>query len=490
MVKISSSKKNFLYNSLYQLLSIAIPLIVTPYISRVLGADGIGLYSYSHAIAFYFVMFIMLGLNNYGNRTIAFVRDDKEKLSKTFCEIYTMQMIVSGLVISIYVFYAVFFSNDLITWVMLIYVVSAAFDINWLFFGLEQFKMTATRSSLVKILTTVLIFAFVKSQDGAILYATIMVLGTLVGQLVLWFYLKKFVRIRRVSLKDAVKHLKPNLVLFIPVVAISLYKMMDKIMLGAMTDLEQVGFYESTERIIQVPLALITSLGVVMMPKISNLAAKNDHAKNRKYIEKSLYFAVLIASVMCFGIMAVAKNFVPWYYGENFDPCVALFQILMPSCIFLAVANVVRTQHLIPYKRDRIYVTSVVAGAVVNLIVNILLIPMLKAQGAAIGTFVAECSVCLLQLVMVRRELRIGGILLRASWYIVAGAAMYMVVLAVPDFSGDALCNLLVKAMVGGGVYVALSLPAVKMQKLFSGVSVVIAGPEIYLPDGEGWRKR
>ena len=282
----TSNKKNFIYNSLYQLLTILMPLVVTPYISRVLGAEDIGLYSYSHAIAYYFVMFAMLGLSNYGNRTIAFVRDNKKGLSRKFCEIYIMQLIVSAIVIVCYILYAIFMSNTIMTWIMLIYVVSTAFDISWLFFGLEQFKITAIRSSIIKVLSTVLIFIFVKNQSDVFLYALIMVLGILLNQVVLWMYAFRFVKIESVSKRDVLKHLKPNLLLFVPVIAISLYKMMDKIMLGAMSDLTQVGFYENTEKIIQVPMALIISLGTVMMPRISNLAIKNCHRTNEKYMKK------------------------------------------------------------------------------------------------------------------------------------------------------------------------------------------------------------
>ena len=460
----TSNKKNFIYNSLYQLLTILMPLVVTPYISRVLGAEDIGLYSYSHAIAYYFVMFAMLGLSNYGNRTIAFVRDNKKGLSRKFCEIYIMQLIVSAIVIVCYILYAIFMSNTIMTWIMLIYVVSTAFDISWLFFGLEQFKITAIRSSIIKVLSTVLIFIFVKNQSDVFLYALIMVLGILLNQVVLWMYAFRFVKIESVSKRDVLKHLKPNLLLFVPVIAISLYKMMDKIMLGAMSDLTQVGFYENTEKIIQVPMALIISLGTVMMPRISNLAIKNCHRTNEKYMKKSLLFAVCIASFACFGIMGLAKDFVPWFYGNGFEPCIMLFQILMPSCIFLAVANVVRTQYLIPYKYDGIYVSSVIVGALLNLVINTILIPKMAAGGAAIGTLVAEAGVCLLQLMLVMNKIKISKTLLSSLWFVFSGLLMYAVLVILPDIGGEDFYNLLIKAVLGGAVYLLLLLPFARMR--------------------------
>lgn len=467
---ISNTRKGFIYNSLYQILLLIIPLITTPYITRILGAEEIGSYSYAHAIAYYFVIFIMLGLNNYGNRTIAFVRNDKKKLSRVFSEIYTMQGLISVFAIMLYVFYALFISNNLMTWLMLIYVVSAVFDINWLFFGLEKFKFTALRSSTIKILAMISIFAFVKTEQDVYIYALINVLASLASQLILWFYLRKNVELHLVSIRDAFKHLKPNLMLFIPIIAISLYKMMDKIMLGNMSNLEQVGFYESTEKFIQVPLTLITSLGIVMMPKISNLVANNNHEASKKYIEKSLYFAMFASSVMCFGIMAVAQDFVPWYYGAGFDSCVLLLQILMPSCIFLAVANVIRTQHLIPYKYDGIYIWSVVAGAIINLLVNSILIPHLEANGAAIGTLMAEAGVCVLQILLTRKSLRVWPVILKSTVYIIIGLLVFLIVLIMPNLSGIVLLNVVCKVLIGGVLYLLLSLPFLREQGLLSGV--------------------
>lgn len=458
--------KNYFYNSFYQILLIIIPLITTPYISRVLGAEKIGLYSYSYSIAYYFVMFIMLGLNNYGNRTIAFVRDDKEKLSKVFCEIYFMQLCVSIVLILLYIMYAAIFSNNIITWIMLIYVVSAALDINWFFFGVEQFKIISIRSSIIKLLSTVVIFLIVKNPNDIYTYSLINVVSIILSQAILWLYIRKFVSYTKVTKNGVLAHLKPNLLLFIPVIAISIYKMMDKIMIGSLSNLEQVGYYDNVEKIVQVPLALITSLGTVMMPKISNLISKKDEKKSKIYFTKSLYFAALISSSMCFGIMAIAKNFVPWYYGNNYEPCILLFQILMPSCIFLSIANVIRTQYLIPYKCDRIYIVSVISGAVMNLIINGILIPKIGAAGAAIGTLIAEGIVCIMQIILVKNKLNIYRDLLKCLKYIVFGVVMYIILLLLPDFSEVSLYNIIVKIIIGTVIYIILSFSFIKKELL------------------------
>ena len=462
MKKISNSKKNFIYNSAYQILLIIIPLITTPYISRILGAEKIGEYSYSHAIAYYFVMFIMLGLGNYGNRTIAFVRDDKKKLSKTFSEIYKMQLTTAIIATIIYLIFAIINNNPL-TWIMLIYVVSGAIDINWLFFGLEQFKFTVIRSSIIKIASTASIFIFVKSKDDLIIYALINVLAIILSQAALWTRLRKYINPINAPFKSIKKHIKPNLVLFIPIIAVSLYKIMDKIMLGSMSNMEQAGFYESAEKIVQVPMALTTSLGTIMMPKISNLVAKKENEKIKKYIYKSIYFATFTSSLLCFGIMATAREFVPWYYGDGYDICILLFKILMPSCIFLAVANVIRTQYLIPNKEDKLFIISLSIGAGLNLIINAILIPKIGAKGAAIGTLIAEASVFISQVIIIKNKIKVYSVLAESSLFIVAGIIMYILLTIIPNLSNNTIINLTIKSIIGIVIYISLSLPIYKV---------------------------
>ena len=278
----SSIKKNFLYNSLYQILVMFIPLITTPYISRVLGAQGVGTYSYAYSIANYFVLFIMLGLNNYGNRTIARVRDNEKKLSKTFWSIYALQLFLGIIINIIYVGYSFFISSNIyISLSMFFYVLSATFDINWLFFGLEKFKLTIIRNTTIKILTTICIFWFVNTSKDIVVYCLIMTSGMLLSQLLLWPYVIKKIKVYRPNFQDISKHIKPNLILFITVIAVSLFNIMDKIMLGIMTTKVEVGFYESSQKIIAIPTALITSLGTVMLPRMSNMVEKNEEQSNK-----------------------------------------------------------------------------------------------------------------------------------------------------------------------------------------------------------------
>lgn len=462
-----SIKKNLIYNIFYQLLVILIPLITTPYISRVLGANKIGVYSYAYSIANYFVLFIMLGLNNYGNRTIASIRDDKFQRSKNFIGIYLMQL-ATGLAFNIlYIIYCFFISNDIaISLALGLYVFSGIFDINWFFFGMEKFKLTVIRNTIIKIITTVCIFLFVKSNKDILTYSIILSLGTLISQVVLWTYLPKYIQPVKINVDDILIHIKPNLCLFLTVIGVSLYKTMDKIMLGYMCPKQQLGFYESAEKIVNIPIAMVTSLGTVMLPRMTNLKSKRDNKTFNKYMENSVLFAMLTSSVLCFGIMGVSKIFIPLFYGEGFETCIDLYLILLPSCLFLAFGNVIRTQFILPNKMDKIYIISAFIGALINLVLNLFLIPKFSAVGAAIGTLFAEASVCIYQMVKVKKYLPIKKYLKKSFIFIIIGIVMFLTLFNNYIIMSNRFLMLLVNILYGGFIYISLLMLCVLVYKM------------------------
>ena len=240
-------KKNFLYNVVYQILILLIPLVTVPYISRVLGSSGIGIYSYTYSIVYYFMVFAMLGLNNYGNRSIAKVRDDEVKLSKTFKEIYCMQIITSISMIILYFLYLVVFNVKYkeIALIQSIYVISCLFDINWFFFGIEKFKLTVTRNTLIKILSLICIILFVKNKNDVWVYTLIVSGSVLLSQLFLWPFVKKYISNVNIKFESVLQHFKPCIKLFLPVIAVAIYKVMDKTMIGWFSNVSEVGFYEN-----------------------------------------------------------------------------------------------------------------------------------------------------------------------------------------------------------------------------------------------------
>lgn len=450
-----SVKANFIYNSIYQLTAIIIPIITTPYLSRILGAEGIGIYGFGYSIANYFAMFIKLGLNNYGAREIAYIRDDQELLSVTFWEMYLFQLAV-GLTISVtyFVYGFVFSNNRTIALIFILYVISAMLDITWFFWGIEEFRLTVKRDFIIKILTTVGIFLLVKTADDTWKYCLLLCGGFLLSQMLLWPNLKGVISWRKPTLSGIKRHIKPNFVLFIPIIAISLYKTMDKIMLGIMSTSAEVGYYHNSENIIQVPTMLIYSLGTVMQPRMSNMVSnQTSESVMESVFMKSIILAMFLSSSVGFGIMTVANEFVPLFYGPGFEKCIQLYIILLPSCLFLAFANVIRTQYLIPRKKDREYIISLFSGAGVNLVLNAMLIPRFQSVGASIGTLAAEATVCIIQAALMRKEKSMKKYIVQSSPYVVAGLLMFLLWNHVSFPISNMFFSMLIKIALAGTFY-------------------------------------
>ena len=458
MDKKNSIKENFLFNTLVQLTTILVPLITLPYISRILQAKGLGEYSFAYSVAYYFYIFIRLGLHNYGNRTIASVRDDSEKLSKIFFEIYTTQFFLGIFMTTIYLAYCVFFSSSkLLSGIFILIVFAGTIDLTWMLYGLEEFKITALRDIVTKIITTALIFIFVQNGSDVWKYALIYSLGFFINQMIVIPVVIKRVHYIKPSFAGIKSHIKPNLILFLPTIAVSLYKTMDKIMLGSMSTDVELGYYHGSENIIKVPLALITALGTVMLPRMSNMLSKNENKKEVKVLfDKSIIFATFMSTSICIGIMTVADIFVPFFYGKGFEKCISLFYILLPSCIFLAFANVIRTQYLLPRKKDVLFISSLFLGAATNVALNLILIPRLASVGAAIGTLAAEIVVCIVQSAYVFKEANIGKNIVNSIPFMVSGIAMFILFRNYrPSIQNDILA-LGVKIIISGGFYLLL----------------------------------
>ena len=450
-----SIKKNFLYNIIYQILLVILPLITAPYISRTLGANSVGIYSYTNSVAYYFLLFAMLGISNHGNRMVAKNRENKEQLNKTFSSIYLFQFMTFSIAILIYILYVIYGvkENKLISCIQLIYVISGMLDISWLFFGLEKFKVTVTRNIIIKIITVICIFLFVHTPNDLWKYTLIMTLGTLLSQMYLWMYVKKVVIFKFVKLKDIFDNFKPIMTLFIPVLAFSIYKVMDKIMLGNMSDYVQVGYYNNAEKIINIPMGIITALGTVMLPRMSNMTANGEKNKAEQYIKISIKLVTIIASAIAFGLIGVSDVLAPVFFGNQFSACAPLIALLSITVFFISWANVVRTQYLIPNHYDKVYLSSTIIGAILNLTINLLLIPKFKANGAAIGTIIAEFAVMFVQLMALRKCLPVYKEIFNYFPVMIIGVIMMGIVKTIGNILGITIISLVSQIAIGGIIY-------------------------------------
>lgn len=401
-----SENKNFILNAIYQLLTYVFPLITVSYVSQNLGVDNVGIYSYTYSIVYMFMLVGMLGINNYGNRSIARVRDDREQLSKTFFTIYGLQVLITLFTIIAYIFYLIFFCNkyiDIAT-IQVIQLISVLFDVNWFFFGLEKFKLTITRNFLIKIGSMVLIFIFVKSSGDLWKYTLIMSISVLLSQLYLILNLHKYVTYSNYSLLESLSHFKSVLILFIPVLAFGVYRVMDKTMIGALSSVTELGYYENAERLINIPISLINALGTVMLPRMAYLL-NNKKIDYRKPLYESMKLALIMSVIMAGGLTLISDDISIVLFGKEFLKSGNIIKILSITVIVSAWSNVIRTQYLIPKSMDKIYINSTIGGAIINLLLNIMLIKKYGSYGACVGTVAAECFVAFYQTIMIKNEI-------------------------------------------------------------------------------------
>lgn len=463
----TSIKKNIMYQVLYEVLVILAPLITAPIVSRALGPECSGVYSYTYSIAGYFVLFCMWGIKNHGSRIIAEKSENQDELNRTFSNLLTLHVFISIIVFFAYIIYVFGISSAnyrLFALLQGMYVLSALFDISWFYIGIEQFKITVVRNIVIKLLTILMIVLLVKTSADLWKYVAIMAGGVLVSQIWLWFHLNKYVRIVKPDKDGILENMKPLLILFVPVIAVSLYKMMDKIMIGWVNKTE-LGYYEYAEKIIAIPMSVIEAIGVVMLPRISKLLASGGEEESKRLIQTSMKLNMILAIAMAFGVASISKEFAPVFFGEQYISCATLMTGLSITIPFLSFANVLRKQFMIPMKMDKAYTIAVFCGAAVNLVCNFIFIPRFYAKGAMVGTILAEVIVCIMHIYTCKNALPIKEYVKDVLPYLAAGFCMYLIVRATAAQFTVSVLGLVVEVIVGGMTYILLTVCILLLQK-------------------------
>ena len=463
-----STRKKAAYNIAYRVFSVLLPLVTMPYLTRVCGQDGVGLYSYAWTISEFFCLAAMLGLNDYGVRAIAQVRDDRQKLDRTFSAIWQMQLLTAGAALLAWFGYVFLFAGDekYIALHLTMMSVSCLCSFDWALMGLDQFKPVALRNTFVKLAAAACVFIFVKSKADLWVYALVWSLATLLGNLSCVTAMRGRVKYTPVPVRESLKHLGPCAVLFISVLAVSIYRKMDKVMVTLISGEAQNGLYEAAEKVIYCLSGFISAIGTVMLPKVTHMREKGETEKIARHIDRSMDLVICMVSAMAFGIAAVADRLAPLYFGEDFRASGILMALLGFTLIMIGFANVIRTQVVLPSKRDHIFVRSVCCGAAVNLAANLCLIPRMGAMGAVIGTLLAEMTVPVVQFILLRKELPYGKYMRHVLAYAVIGGIMLLCVRGIGMLlTNETWVNLGIQMVSGAAVYGILCLIYWKLAK-------------------------
>ena len=450
-----SLARNYVYNLIYEILILILPIITTPYLSRILGAVGIGIYTYTYSIVTYFILFGSLGVAMYGQREIAYAQNNINSRKKIFFEIVIFRFIA---IIFATIIYAIIFMRSgiysLYYRILVFELIGAAFDISWFFQGIEEFDKTVVRNLIVKLLSLVLIFVVVKTPEDLWKYFAIYVGAELIGNASLWLYVPKY--IQKISIKDIEikKHFLPTVQLFIPQIAIQIYVVLDKTMIGQITgSMSEVGYYEQAQKIVKAALVVTSALQTVMASRIANAYSRKDDQSIKNYIIKTIKFILFLTIPMALGLVATASKFVPWYYGDNFDRAIPIIITSSPILIFIGLSGVTGIQYLVQIGKQKEFTISVVIGAVINTIINIVLISFFQSIGAAIASSIAEAVILLVQLHYVKEVLKIQDIIKNSIKCIIAGIVMFLIVKILVFYLSISIINTAIEVLVGIIIY-------------------------------------
>lgn len=406
----------------------------------------------------------MLGILKYGQRLIAKSIHEEIELRKNFWSLFSTHLIFSIVSLLLYCLFTVYFveENFYIFIIESIYVASALFDITWLFYGLENFRNVVVKNAAVKIFELILVFRYVKCPDDLWIYALISSIGIFLGQIALLPNALKAVPPIKFKIRDMKVHLKPMLILSISVIAVSLYTVFDKTLLGILTPKENVAFYEYSNKIVNIPKTFISVIGTVMFSRACKYVAINDMAMQKKYANMSLMLTGFIGMGAIFGLMGVSETFVLIYYGQEFTACAPIIVGLAPLVIVIGIGDIIRTQYMIPNEMDAEYIKCSIYNAIVNLVLSISLITLLpenfKIFGAVVGTVSAELFGCIYQFNLCKDFIKIKDIITSIFPFFVNGLVMWIILIVISANMNDSFFKLLTLISVGGISYLSMTI--------------------------------
>ena len=449
-----SLKKNYIYNVLYQVLLVIIPLITIPYLSRTLGPSGIGTVSFAESIVSYFVLFANLGINIYGQREISYAQDDKSRRSIVFYNVFITKLIISLAVLFVYALCYFTILHSIIYLILSLQIISVIFDITWFFQGIEEFDKIVIRNTIIKVLNIIFIYILVKGKNSVIIYCISVVIFPLLGFLSLWPNLSSYLEKIDVSKINISNVLKVSLTLFLPTIAIQVYTVLDKTMIGIITkDALENGYYEQSIKISRSLLMLITALSTVVIPRVGYYYDKNDHDVVKDILYRSYRFVFMMSIPMCFGLYFVSYNFIPWFLGTGFNKSIILTQIFSLLIICISLSNVTGMQYFVPTEQQTKLTISVCIGAAVNFILNCLLIPNFKSVGAALASVIAEAIITIVQFILAKDYISISKILKNATKYLISGIVMLIILFAFARNREPSVFNSLIISAIGATAY-------------------------------------
>ena len=467
--------RNYMYNTLFQVLVLLTPIILSPYLARVLGPEKLGVYSYAYNIADVIVSFALLGTYTYGCRQIAYVREKEAVCKKTYQEVSTLRLILGtiGSVIYLAITYIQQGERQLVFVILYFWVMAMILDPSWFFVGQEDMKPTAVKNSVIKIVTVCLIFCFVKSSEDITKYTLIISATTLVSNLVLYFQFKKYNVKQLLCFSNLSIHLRGSIALFWTQIATMIYLKVDKIMIEMLTkNASNVAFYDQAEKIVTIPLTFVTVLSTVMMPKIANEFANQNNDEISRLLNKAGQVSLFMACPMMVGIAIIANHFVPWFLGDSFLPSAIVISIISPIIVSNSLSGISGKQFFTATNQINVILIAYMSTAVVNVTINALLIPKFSYIGAAVATVISSYISVLIQYYIMNKQVKMNKTFISGMKYLACSFIMGIIVFYFDKFMSPSPITTIAECVLGFVIYFIL-LFILRDKTLFEMLSIV-----------------
>ena len=458
----------------YQVFILLLPILTIPYVSRVLGPTGIGINAFTNSIVQYFVLFGTLGMTMYGNREVAYQRDQPKKLSNLFWELSLLRFITTVIATMVYIAFIILSGEyQLFYLIQGLFLVANAVDVSWFFQGLEEFRITVLRNTLVKIVSLISIFVLVRTRDDLWLYVLILSGSQVLGNLTLLPYLKRYITWPHWSGLTLKRHFRPTIEMFVPQIATQVYLQLNKTMLGALIGVQASGFYDNSDKIVKIILAVVTATGTVLLPHSAHSYSQGRYDIIETSLDRSMHFILLLAFPLATGLAGVAPLFTHVFFGKGFSPVADLLIIESIVIVLVGISTAVGVQYLLPTDQLKTFTTSVIFGALVNIVLNLPLILLFQSDGAMVATVLSELLVTVYQLIKVRQQIDVFK-LFREVWkYAFSAFVMGVLVRIFTIILPIQSIALLLLAVLWGGIVYFLILGLLRPHELMKMILVL-----------------
>lgn len=457
-----SIKKNYVFNLLNTVTSLLFPLVTFPYASRIMLADGIGQVNFFQSIINYIVLLSSIGIPLYAIRESARVRSDDKELSRVSIEIvilHTSLTVLGYLAVGVICVTVAKVAVDIPLFLLLSTTIFFnAIGCNWLFQGVEDFKYITIRGIVVRLLAILLLFVFVRTRDDLMWYAGFTVLGTVGGNVFNLWRMRRYVKpgFHRLGELHPLRHLMPSLRIFVLNLIISIYVNLDMVMLGFMKDSTAVGYYTAASKITTVLMGVVSSLGTVMLPRLSNLIHEGRMEEFNRLSRKAIDFVITFSTPLFMGLIVLAPSLIHLFCGQSYEPAIRTLMIISPVMLIIGLSNVMGIQVLYPQGKENLVIYSTAVGALINFSLNCLLIPKYAQDGAAIATVVAETGVTVTMSIIGAKYIPFRLFNKQNLIVILASAVMLLSCVVVRNYIVNDIVLLLLVPIIGCIIYVSI----------------------------------